>query len=1338
MVALAQTPITPYVIPNKDWVQYYSQMDLSHNVPSAIDANNNMFTAGYTGIIPSAQAVVMKRDSTGALIYAIPFGTTGFNICRAIKIDAAGNAYVCGTFEDASTGLNYFAAKISASGSVLWNQDYDLGGASLIDESYALVLDLNGDVYITGKSQEPSNGDFDIITLKLDGSNGNIIWPHTFSGAASLDDDGVGLTLSSDGLHLYILGNSTDATNGRDAILYALDSGSGTYDWSPITFNGAANGNDKAKAITLAGANVVICGEQDNTVSGLASSGLDAFVAKIDGFTSAVLWNKSYDFNYNDNNATALAKDSAGNIGVTGVAYDAITNHYEYHTLLFDSLGNQYATNKENTHSSTYPLEPSIACDSIAHHWYISGEKTRTTKDVFVYQVAPSGNTAWRMEIDGQTNDEDAATGIAVNGVGVAYVSAVSKNSSSFFDFMCIKINQTPAYFPPDITSNEPASDSHLFYENKGQIIYDGVHSAVEDVLFSTENFFYPHTFFSANRISYKLFTQKDTIHTGDTVSQRIDIGMVETNSFANAHPFLPKQGTLSYMTNDYPAPISGIQGYERYMIPNIYPYIDLHYYSNEKGLKIYYVVKPFGNPSQIMWQISGANSHTINSNQLEINGFNHQIKFSEPKVYTVNNLGQAAALSSTVTPTWQFSGGIYTFGVPPYNPALPLIIELDYGAATSTSPTDVEDNRSLCTYYGGSTDDGFLDVDVDKNSGDFVTLGLTKVPQSPVDIHFPIIAGLDVSSSTYTNNSSPMMTTVLFDKDGFRKATNTYQAAGLNPGKICLLGNKITIIGNTSTQGFTLPLHNSPGSLASNCYSTNVNGFGFVLQFEFTTSGLGTTGTINKINWSGRLNGVACDIDKTPDGNFIYITSATNNQTTDTKVKTGAYNNHHMQSVFTMPLNSNFQISKFDPNGVRDWSCIIPVLNDSPIQYSNQTKFGNLAGVIANNHYVRCNIACDNYGFYLAGETDRQIAGGFWYSKYGKPIYNYNPNSFKDAFFARFNKKDSVVYASSFGGYNGNEAFNDITILGPNEVVAVGYSNSTDGYSAHLTKAGGGAAYLDTTMTGGAPNITGTSKLLINKFDSTGAKTWGTFYGNNNIGDCVSWGVSAGNNGNFYITGKDSGSFVFPVSNPTGLYSQTANSKTESFMLAFDGTNQLLWNTRFGGLKDELGLATKYNPVTLSIIKVGITNTPFNPAAPSTTNFPIFRDLNSYPQSWWQNNLNPGNPFFYDGYFAIFKTNLVVGIKEYFTDNFNQESFNLFPNPAQNECTLAFKQELQGAVKINVHNQMGQLIASEYRNFISEKTLLNINTQYLAAGVYIITVSDKQNTMSKKLIIER
>jgi len=1309
----AKAQFSPYVVPNIDWQNHFGQRDLMSGSPNAIDVNSNVYLAGYTGLSSSAaNLTVLKYDSLGVLQYTASYDNGGYDNANAIRVDIAGFAYIAGVSDGGATGLDIVVVKVDAAGNIVWSSRFDGGAGGGHDEAYDLCVDPSGNVCVTGKSQSATGND--IIALKLNGSSGALIWQHSFNGSANANDEGLGIALSANGHYVYITGTTTDASNGTDLVTFALDGNSGTYHWVPVITNGLANANDKAKAIVRNGSNLAVCGTINNNGNN------DFVVIEYNGMTGSIIFQSTYDYIGTNGEATGLATDSAGNIGVVGKVLKG--SIYEYHTVLYNNTGTQLAFNIEQTDLATLTVDPKICNDTIAHHWYVSGEKQGITRDMLVYQIAPSGNTAWRKTVDGQYNDIDAATSIAVNGVGVVYLGAFSRNSASNYDFTAVKINQTPVYFPPDIVQNESPMHGHLYYENKGQVIFNDT-TVAKEILFACPDF-YPGTYFTSTRISYKLFSLMDAASSTDTV-QRIDIDMLGANQLADAHPYEPTQGKLSFMEQWLPDAVTGVQGYQRYFIPNVYPYIDLHYYSNRNGMKLYYVLKPFANPASIRWMVSGANGAAINGSNLVIKGFNADVTFDRPEVYTINQQGQAVQLQGGGQANWTNNGGVFGINVPTYNPAWPLIIEVDYGNSFYP-PVGPNGNQKNATYYGGAQSEGSTAMDVDPVSGDYVTV--FEMRSGNYNVHpFPAHPGTSISLSPNTNTISTMLAVILFDKWGIRKAANTYGITGwpIRPVEVALSGKYITVLANTNypPQLGNLPLHTSvSGALTASTYTSN-HGEGIAIQFEFVPMSINSPdGSINQIKWATRLGGFASDICKTPDNQNLYITTFQNQMSfaPDLMTQPGSYNNSTYNNASSINTY-NFKISKFSNLGIRKWSTIWPAANMS---YTRGSVWNNIvpATILNSDDHVKCKISADNYGFYLAGETDQ--TGMTCFSKYGAPTDN-TWGGMVDGFFARFNKRDSLVYSTYVGG-NDHDAYYDIETVSDKEAVMVGHSGSK---WTGVTTLPNPSHYVDTIKNG--------RKILISKFDSIGNKTYSTFFGAGGLSPCIAWGVATDHaNGNFYVTGRDAGGFHVPAANSGNYYAQgwSNGGGLESFILGFsDGF--VVWNSFHGGNALEAGLAMEVNPHTRRLIMTGITNSRPDPLG---SEFPIHNDPTI--GEWHQADLNnwTGDNSAYDAFIAVFTAEEVVGIKEYLKDNVASDSFRLFPNPAQNTVYLAFKRELMEPVSVEVYSSTGQLVLEEHRNHVLSNSVIELLPNKLSNGIYLVTVKSGGFTETKKLIVSK
>src|SRR5205085_11653816 len=146
-----------------------------------------------------------------------------------------------------SGGAAAFAAKLDASGTLIWNTF--LGGGN--DSGTGVAVDVSGNVYVTGSSQNTwestvraHSGHQDGYAAKLD-SNGTLIW-NTFLGGGVVGDSSAAMAVAVDGAgNVYVAGLS-EATwgsparaysDGSDAFAVQLDS-NGTLTWN--TFLGSA------------------------------------------------------------------------------------------------------------------------------------------------------------------------------------------------------------------------------------------------------------------------------------------------------------------------------------------------------------------------------------------------------------------------------------------------------------------------------------------------------------------------------------------------------------------------------------------------------------------------------------------------------------------------------------------------------------------------------------------------------------------------------------------------------------------------------------------------------------------------------------------------------------------------------------------------------------------------------------------------------------------------------------------------------------------------------------------------------------------------------------------
>lgn len=141
-------------------------------------------------------------------------------------VDNAGNLYVTGdTLNSTNNTFDIFVKKISSSQGQSWYKDYENPYGN--DKGMDVIVDTYGDVYISGYFRNGNSGKNNVVTIKFEGVNGDILW------SKSIDDrkesKGYGITLDNEN-NIYVGGYITGEKDRKDflAIKYDLD---GNQEW---------------------------------------------------------------------------------------------------------------------------------------------------------------------------------------------------------------------------------------------------------------------------------------------------------------------------------------------------------------------------------------------------------------------------------------------------------------------------------------------------------------------------------------------------------------------------------------------------------------------------------------------------------------------------------------------------------------------------------------------------------------------------------------------------------------------------------------------------------------------------------------------------------------------------------------------------------------------------------------------------------------------------------------------------------------------------------------------------------------------------------------------------
>ncbi|MGD8536388.1 MAG: SBBP repeat-containing protein, partial [Candidatus Aminicenantes bacterium] len=244
----------------------------------------------------------------------------GEDMATALAVDDSGNVYVTG-YSSNGTDNEIVTIKYDMTGVQQWASVYDTVNN---DEATDIAVDTSGNVYVTGFS---SNGtDHEIVTIKYDVATGSQQWLKTYEGG-----QGAALAVHQEegSVSIHVTGFSLNGT-GTDyvTIQYKAD---GTQQWVATYNNEFYNGSDEATALTVdSSGNVFVTGKSEDT-----ETGLDYYTIKYDS-SGNVIWFARYSTSGNfQDEPTAIAVDSTGNVFVTGKSngfgtlFDFVTVMYE-------------------------------------------------------------------------------------------------------------------------------------------------------------------------------------------------------------------------------------------------------------------------------------------------------------------------------------------------------------------------------------------------------------------------------------------------------------------------------------------------------------------------------------------------------------------------------------------------------------------------------------------------------------------------------------------------------------------------------------------------------------------------------------------------------------------------------------------------------------------------------------------------------------------------------------------------------------------------------------------------------------------------------------------------
>lgn len=600
-------------------------------------------------------------------------------------------------------------------------------------------------------------------------------------------------------------------------------------------------------------------------------------------------------------------------------------------------------------------------------------------------------------------------------------------------------------------TSFPPSKQPLLFIENKGQVS-DSEGHALRDIHFTAGNSSVK-LFLGSDRIYYRFLkdeTNKDVKGALSKVTLfRLDMELVG----ANANPRIRQEGETEYTENYYgalyPEGITGARSFTKIIYENVYPNIDWVLYSNADGLKYDFIVHPGGNPKDIRLQYSGAESM-----HLEPDG---SVKVRTPLGEVIEKTPLVFQGEQVIGSQYRVQNNTISFSISDYDKTLPLIIDpvISWG-----------------NYFGGAEVDEVRSVVADRNNNIYAA-GITA---SSAGISFNgghqasfqgIYDGFLVKYSAngirqwatyYGGTEQDEINEVKVDGSGNLYVVGTTQSSSGIAGGSLVYQSTISTFGSSSQNAFVAKFNangirqwgtyygGSGGGTTGNSIEVDFNGNVFIGGSTNATSGISTIGNFN-VEGSKTFVAHFSTSGVRQWGNIGFISS---NSSLFEQTGVAVYGQYVYSVAKKEGFGYLFQYSQ--ANGALLWSRTI----------------GSSVGTTAANK-----VATDASGFvYVVGRSSNS---GLGTSGTHQQVLNGTTN----AFLRKYTNTGDLVW----GTYIGSGQNDDGTAI------------SITGFDIYVAGRSGGLGFATTNTHKTSPNGT---DAYVNKFNSSGIRQWGTYYGGN------------------------------------------------------------------------------------------------------------------------------------------------------------------------------------------------------------------------------------------------
>ena len=439
------------------WTNYFHGPAFNHDLPVGlvIDSSGNAIVAGTSyGIDNLPDFATIKYSNSG-----VPLWTNRFNpinkssFAQAVAADTNGNAFVTGYSENVHF-MDITTVKYASDGTPGWIRSYN-GPRNLNDYPQAMTVDKDGNVLVVGSTPGTANGideNYDIVVLKYT-NDGTLAWTYQFSGPAGFNDQPSSVAVDNNGDVLVTGASSQNGGNSFKFTTLKL-SGAGLPLWTNYYANFPFTTSKVIGVATDVHRDVYVAG----TTGSIASPSIAVLKYSSNG---TPVWTNTYAGLQNGATATGMSLDGNANVYVAG--YEAASFQNDWVMLKLSGTGVPVSTNRYNGPDFRNDQASAIAVDTAGNAAVTGASATLTNRNCLTIRYAVPPLPAPLILTTTNSQPGGGNPTFAFDLSGPANLNAVLQISSNLLNWINIGTNNLGnGHF--HFTDPQPGTNRMRFY----------------------------------------------------------------------------------------------------------------------------------------------------------------------------------------------------------------------------------------------------------------------------------------------------------------------------------------------------------------------------------------------------------------------------------------------------------------------------------------------------------------------------------------------------------------------------------------------------------------------------------------------------------------------------------------------------------------------------------------------------------------------------------------------------------------------------------------------------------------------------------------------------------